>query len=123
MITKAVKEVVKDMDEVVTRRILAEELIVFEDRFEKKIERKLDFRFDEFERWMDEKFETFIGVMREQIDDMFKANMEGINMKIEAIDRKTDKLSLIAERLENQNHLTQFRINRLENKVFKKKLS
>lgn len=112
---QAINKTLPHDDQIVTRRILAEELVIFKESMNEK--------FDFLLETIDEKFTTLTGVMVEKINDMFKANMEGIDMKIEAIDRSTEELRILNERLDRQNNLTQVRINRLENKVFKKKLS
>ncbi len=117
MIETAIKDQLVNMDEVVTRRILAEELIAFEDRFTMKLDRKLDFRFAEFEERMDKKMyameERIIRNTGALIEEGRHENMvaiEALKMHIESSDRRWFEQN-------KRNDTFDYRINRIEVKT------
>ncbi|MBP6974616.1 MAG: hypothetical protein KBB54_01595 [Candidatus Pacebacteria bacterium] len=117
MTVTTIQDQAVNMDEVVTRRILADEFLKFEERFEVKMERMIDIKFEEkfdqkFEE-VEEKFDQLARNLTALIEDQnHKIQMlaEGIMMQTEANERKWQEQGGLYGFLEK-------RVTRLESEV------
>lgn len=117
MILTTVKEQSVNMNEVVTRQILADEFTKFENRFEIKMERmidlKIDQKFEEKFAEQEEKFDQLARNLEALIEDQnhkIQMTAESIMMHIEASERRWQEQGGLYGFLEK-------RVTRLESEV------
>ncbi len=87
------------MDEVVTRRILADEFLKFEERFEVKMERMIDIKIDEkFDQRFEEqekRFERYVGALAEDIRHQTQMIAESLMIQGEVNERKWQEFTAL----------------------------
>ena len=99
MIVTTIKDEAVNMDEVVTRRILADEFLKFEERFEIKMERMIDIKINEkFDQRFEEqekRFERYVGALAEDVRHQTQMIAESLMIQTEVNERKWQEFTAL----------------------------